>query len=156
MLHFTGVTLPGSNRIEVDLGPAGSDTDIFTSADGGAFWTRPINTKALAGAPVVVRYITGGASTLRGRAEIDYLGIGERHAGNNPKWPATPAGFSNVDPFFTGTYVEPTYDPYWSCTTDPNWDNAACVTDPNDVRARVARGVGMILTPEKHSPTRTH
>lgn len=150
LLHFTGVTLPGSNRIEVVLGPAGSDIDTFTSADGGVFWTRPINTKALAGAPVVVRYITNGAST--GQAQIDYLGVGERHAGYQPPWPAAPAGFSNVDPFFTGAYVEPTYDPYWSCTTNPNWENTACVTDSNDVRARVARSVGMIITPEKTSP----
>ena len=45
MLHFQNVNLPGTNRLEVDLG---YDTDVFTSADGGTFWTRPINVKALA------------------------------------------------------------------------------------------------------------
>jgi hypothetical protein len=132
----------------VDLG---YDTDVFTSADGGAFWTRPINTKSLSGAPVIVRYITNGAST--GQAQIDFLGVGERHAGYQPPWPATPNGFSNCDPFFTDpVYTEPKYDPYWYCTEPPNWENTACVTDPNDVRARVARSVGMILTPELTSP----
>ena len=59
ILHFTGAILPAANRLEVDLG---YDTDIFTSADGTDFWTRPINIYALGG-PVPIRYITNGAAT---------------------------------------------------------------------------------------------
>lgn len=150
MLHFTAVKLPGNNRIEVDLGPAGSDTDTFTSADGTSFWTRPINTKALAAAPVVVRYITNGAST--GQAQIDLLGIGQRHDGTQPPYPDKPNGNSDCDPFFTGPYIEPVYDFYWTCTQNYFWENPACISDQNDVRSRVARSVGMIVTPESNTP----
>ena len=45
ILHFRNVTLPGANRLEVDLG---YDIDVFTSADGGEFWTRPVNVHAFA------------------------------------------------------------------------------------------------------------
>ena len=40
ILHFQNVDLPPGNRLEVDLG---YDTDVFTSADGDQFWTRPVN-----------------------------------------------------------------------------------------------------------------
>jgi hypothetical protein len=136
LLHFTSVSLPGNNRIEVALG---YDTDIFHVVDGISFWTRPINTKKLAGAPVVVRYFTDGATT--GVARIDHLGIGERHAGEQD-----PTSFSNCDPFFTdAVYPEPKYDPFWYCNNPPQWENAACVADPNDIRAKVARSAGMII-----------
>ncbi|KAI9782466.1 MAG: hypothetical protein M1839_004952 [Geoglossum umbratile] len=139
IFHFTEVSLPGNNRIEVDLG---YDTDTFKSASGSQFWTRPINVRALAGAPVVVRYITDGATT--GGARLDKLGIGQRHAGEQD-----PTALSNCDPFIPTTpYVEPKYDPFWYCAEPPNWENVACVTDSADVRARVARSVGMIITPE--------
>ncbi|KAI9868491.1 MAG: hypothetical protein M1813_005935 [Trichoglossum hirsutum] len=139
ILHFTAVSLPGNNRLEVDLG---YDTDIFKAAAGTQFWTRPINVRVLAGAPVTVRYISDGATT--GGARLDKVGVGERHAGKQD-----PTALSNCDPFFTtAQYVEPKYDPFWYCTEPPHWENAACVTDPADVRARVARSVGMIITPE--------
>ena len=51
ILHFTAVSLPASNRLEVDLG---YDTDVFTSADGTDFWTRPVNVYALAGGLVPI------------------------------------------------------------------------------------------------------
>ena len=50
LLHFTGVSLPGNNRLEVDLG---YDTDVFTSTLGTDFWTRPINVP-LTGAQAMV------------------------------------------------------------------------------------------------------
>jgi Trypsin-like peptidase domain len=54
-----------------------------------------------------------------------------------------------VTPFFTDPgYIEPMYDPYWFCKDPPNWENAACITDPGDVRARVSRTVGMIISIE--------
>src|SRR5579872_6227858 len=69
ILHFTGVSLPASNRLEVDLG---YDTDVFTSADGSDFWTRPVNVYALTGGLVPIRYVTNGAAT--GSATLDQYG----------------------------------------------------------------------------------
>jgi hypothetical protein len=55
ILHFTNAVLPANNRLEVDLGYA---TDVFTSADGTDFWTRPVNVSAFTGGNIPIRYIT--------------------------------------------------------------------------------------------------
>ena len=139
ILHFQNVNLPVANRLEVDLG---YDTDVFTSADGASFWTRPVNVYALTGGLVPIRYITTGVA--QGSAQLDRYGRGERHAGENGH-----PSFSNCDPFLgDATYVEPTYDPFWYCSDPPEWENVARVTSPADVRARVARSVGMIVSVE--------
>lgn len=136
ILHFQNVSLPASNRLEVDLG---YDTDVFTSADGSQFWTRPVNIYALAGGLVPIRYITNGA--VNGGVQLDRYGRGERHAGESGH-----PSFSNSDPFLGDlVYAEPTYDPFWYCDEPPNWENAGCVSAP-DIRAQVARSVGMIVT----------
>jgi hypothetical protein len=133
ILHFTGVSLPAGKRLEVDLG---YETDVFTSADGTDFWTRPVNVYAL-GASVPIRYITSGAGT--GVANLDRYGRGERMPGIQD-----PSALSNCDPFLhDATYTEPIYDPFWYCTNPPNWENAACAT--GDIRAIVTPSVGMIL-----------
>jgi hypothetical protein len=135
MLHFQNASLPASNRLEVDLG---YDTDVFTSADGADFWTRPINVYVLPGGLVPIRYITNGAGT--GSVQLDRYGRGEGHAGE----PGHPS-FSNSDPFLKDpAYTEPTYDPFWYCAEPPNWENVACV--PPDLRTQLARSVGMIIT----------
>ncbi len=137
MLHFRNANLPASNRLEVELG---YDVDIFTSADGTDFWTRPVNIRAFADGLVRIRYITNGATT--GSVQLDKYGRGERHAGERD-----PTSLSNCDPFLPDpTYTEPDYDPYWYCTEPPNWENVACVPGAADVRAKVARSVGMIIT----------
>src|SRR5580704_16197989 len=134
ILHFTGVNLPASNRLEVDLG---YDTDVFTSADGADFWTRPVNVYALPGGLVPIRYITNGATT--GIATLGQYGRGERLPGIQD-----PSALSNCDPFLKDpTYTEPIYDPFWYCTNPPNWENATCTT--GDIRATIAPSVGMIL-----------
>lgn len=135
ILHFQNVSLPASNRLEVDLG---YDTDVFTAANGSQFWTRPVNIYALAGGLVPIRYITDGAAN--GIVELDRYGRGERHAGETGH-----PSFSNSDPFLENpSYTEPTYDPFWYCADPPNWENVACV--PADIRTQVARSVGMIVT----------
>ena len=58
ILHFQNVNFPPGNRLEVDLG---YDTDVFTSADGNQFWTRPVNIYALAGGLVPIRYVADGS-----------------------------------------------------------------------------------------------
>ena len=134
MLHFQNVSLPASNRLEIDLGYA---TDVFTSANGAQFWTRPVNVYQ-EGAQVTIRYITNGAAN--GGVQLDRYGRGERHAGIQD-----PTALSNSDPFLgEPVYTEPDYDPFWYCSDPPNWENVECT--PPDVRTQVARGVGMIIS----------
>lgn len=145
MLHFQNVNLPGANRLEVDLG---YDTDVFTSADGGSFWTRPVNVNAFGAGTIPVRYIASGAPA--GSVQIDRYGRGERHEGG----PGHPS-LSNSDPFLPDpVYTEPTYDPFWFCSPPPNWENVHCIPG-GDLRAQVARSVGMIVSvhpPDEYSP----
>ncbi|HNP51917.1 MAG TPA: trypsin-like peptidase domain-containing protein [Nitrosomonas nitrosa] len=136
ILHFQNVNLPPGNRLEVDLG---YDTDVFTSADGNQFWTRPVNIYVLAGGLVPIRYVADGS--LNGSVELDRYGRGERLSGEQD-----PSALSNSDPFQElPVYAEPIYDPFWYCDEQPNWENVACVAAP-DARAIVARSVGMIVT----------
>lgn len=135
ILHFTGASLPASNHLEVDLG---YDTDVFTSADGTDFWTRPINIFALGG-PVPIRYITNGAAT--GGVQLDQYGRGERHAGIQD-----PTALSNCDPFQgDASYTEPKYDPHWFCSALPSWENVDCISPAGDIRNTVAPAVGMVM-----------
>ena len=135
ILHFTGASLPAANRLEVDLG---YDTDTFTSADGTDFWTRPINIYTLGG-PVPIRYITNGAAT--GGIQLDRYGRGERHAGIQD-----PTALSNCDPFQgDASYTEPKYDPFWFCSTPPNWENVGCASPPGDIRNTIEPAIGMVM-----------
>ncbi len=136
LLHFRNAVIPPDNVLEVQLGYG---TDRFTTADGPEFWTRPINPYTLAGGKIRIRYLANGSPT--GGAEIDKYGVGLSLPGE----PGHPS-MSNCDPFLVGsTYPEPTYDPYWFCNDPPRWDDVACVAS-SDVRAQVARSVGMIVT----------
>lgn len=136
ILHFTGASLPASNRLEVDLGYGGPD--VFTSADGTDFWTRPVNIYALGG-QVPIRYITNGAAT--GGVQLDQYGRGERHAGIQD-----PTALSNCDPFQgDASYTEPKYDPFWFCTASPNWENVGCDSPPGDIRNTIEPAVGMVM-----------
>jgi hypothetical protein len=143
ILHFRNASLPANNRLEVDLG---YDTDRFTAADGAEFWTRPVNIHVLPGSLVPIRYITDGASS--GGVRLDKYGRGERHE-EDPDLSANPAfdSFSNCDPFLpSASYVEPDYAKFWLCHTPPGWENVVCVPDGADVRRKVARSVGMIIS----------
>ncbi len=138
MLHFTNLNFKPGDQLQVQLGYR---VDTFTAADGPAFWTRPINVYVFPGG-VQITYVKGGGA--KGSVDLDMFGRGERHD-------AVPSAFhhgnSNCDPFYIDpAYVEPDYDPFWFCTPPPHWDNAAKVTDPADVRAKVMRSVGMIVT----------
>jgi hypothetical protein len=138
MLHFTNLNFKPGDQLQVDLGYG---TDTFTAADGPAFWTRPINIYPTGGA-VTITYIKGGAAN--GSVQLDMFGRGERH---DAVPGAFHAGNSNCDPFYVSpAYVEPNYDAFWFCAQPPHWDNAAVVTNPADVRAKVMPSVGMIYT----------
>ena len=138
MLHFQNLNFQPGDQLQVKLGYA---IDTFTAADGPAFWTRPVNVYAFP-AGVEITYSPAGPPT--GSVQLDQFGRGERHVGQigHPS-------FSNCDPFYQPpAYLEPTYDPFWYCTDPPNWENAICATPATDVRARVARSVGMIVSVE--------
>jgi V8-like Glu-specific endopeptidase len=141
ILHFRNVNFPANNRLEVDLGYG---MDVFTSANGAEFWTRPVDVYATGGS-VDIRYITNGSNA--GGVEFDRYGRGERMHSTDPDH----VSFTNSDPFLNPAvleYEEPglDYDPFWFCAPPPNWENAAMVTDPTDVRFRTAKAVGMIVT----------
>jgi hypothetical protein len=139
VLHFQNVALAAGERLEVDLGYA---TDRFTSTAGGSFWTRPVNVYLVPGGKVPIRFI--GTAGTAGGAQLDRYGRGEQHSGE-----AGHPSVSNCDPFLgSSPYVEPTYDPWWSCVPAPVWENVACVP-AGDIRAEVARSVGMIISAER-------
>lgn len=138
MLHFQNLDFEPGDTLQVNLG---YDIDEFTAADGPAFWTRPINIYAFPGG-VEITYIAAGPAT--GSVQMDRFGRGERMTGQ-----AGHPSFSNCDPFYEPpAYLEPTYDPFWYCVAEPNWENIARVTSATDIRAQVARSVGMIITVE--------
>ncbi|HST59848.1 MAG TPA: trypsin-like peptidase domain-containing protein [Longimicrobium sp.] len=144
ILHFHSASFPGDNRLEVDLGYG---TDVFTADDGPSFWTRPVDPSKFPGG-IPIRYIVDGPND--GSVTFDRYGRGERHSGE----PGHPS-FSNSDPFLpSGSFAEPQYDPYWVCNPpNENWENIRCLADTNDVRRRVARSVGMIVTVHPASAT---
>ncbi|MFT3823304.1 MAG: vWA domain-containing protein [Chitinophagaceae bacterium] len=142
ILHFTGASFPGNNRLEIDLG---YDTDVFTAADGTDFWTRPVNVSALPGAKVTINYIVDGGAG--GGVSLVNYGRGERHEGEG--LPGHEFSYSNSDPFLTnGNYTEPDYDEFWYCNTPPNvppdWENVACLPS-GDIRKTVARSACMFV-----------
>jgi hypothetical protein len=140
MLHFTNLNFKPGDQLQVELGYA---TDTFTAADGPEFWTRPVNVYATGGS-VQITYVKGGAAD--GSVQLDKFGRGERHAAV-PDSSGFHHGTSNCDPFYVDpAYAEPDYDPFWFCAPPPHWDNAAKATNPLDVRNKVMRSVGMIVT----------
>jgi hypothetical protein len=149
ILHFMNVSMPANNRLEVELG---YDTDVFTSADGGSIWTRPINIHTLPGGTIPIRYITDGANS--GGVFADRYGRGQ-------SLPSTDAGFdsiTNCDPFLPGPWVEPIfphvpgatvpkYEPFWICdkSAPPKWDNGRCAPI-GTVQRDMSRSSGMIVS----------
>ncbi len=141
MLHFVNAVLPGNNRVEVDLG---YDTDVFTSAAGSDFWTRPINVRAFGDGKVPVRYIADAASPT-GSVQIDKYGRGERHTGD-----LSATKVSNCDPFLVDDpYVDPDYPKDAFCHDPPQWENVACIEPIDDVRRTTARSAGMMIVVDK-------
>src|SRR5215208_7211796 len=109
VLHFTGANFSAGDRLEVvrDADPdAFHAMDVFTSADGVSFWSRPVS-----GNSVVVRFVDGGDST--GQASIAEYGRAEgiRNGGNTAN-----GGNANGDFFML--------DASWD---DPTFFNAAGV-----------------------------
>lgn len=135
-LHFDSVVLNGNARLEVALG---YDTDVFTSASGSDFWSRPINA---INTPITMR-IVGGT----GSARLLEFGSGEPTETSNP--PGTSTGSrSNPDPFLNSNpYQEPIYETRLKCHPTFEWRNARCSlpTVPDAVRDKVRAATGIIV-----------
>src|SRR5258706_16190514 len=58
ILHFVGVALNPGDRLEVPLG--NGDIDVFTTASGPEFWTRPVK-----GGSVAIRFVDGSSGAGR-------------------------------------------------------------------------------------------
>lgn len=155
VLHFMNVSLPASNRLEVDLGYG---TDVFTAADGGAFWTRPVNIHQLPGSTIPIRYITSGSNS--GEVFLDRYGRGQSLQSVEPGFDS----ITNCDPFLPGPWDEPDfphilgstapkYEPFWICdkTNPPVWANARCAP-VGSVPRDVSRSVGMIVSIHQADP----
>jgi V8-like Glu-specific endopeptidase len=135
ILHFSGVSLNASDRLEVPLG--NGDTDVFTSAAGPDFWTRPIK-----GGTVAIRFVDGGSGA--GKAPLAAYGRGEGIV--NGGQDATAGGNANGDVFLLDTpYVDPPYfNPGGVCPAGArNWENVDCL--PTGVMRDVARSTGMLF-----------
>ena len=78
MLHFVNVQLPGSNRLEVDLGYG---TDVFTASDGTEFLDTTYQYLCLGRWISARKYIRNGGAG--GSIQIDKYGRGE-----SPYWRA--------------------------------------------------------------------
>ena len=148
ILHFMNVSLPGTSRLEVELG---YDKDTFTSADGGSFWTRPVNVGVVGGS-ITIRYIKGGANN--GGATLDRYGRGESLHSVEPGFDS----ITNCNPFMINGWLEPTfpavagstdptYERYWICNklASPKWQNARCAA-PGSIQQMISRSVGMIVS----------
>ena len=141
MLHFTGATLGAGDRVEVvrsgDPDPFHA-LDVFTSAHGPSFWSRPVS-----GNSVVVRFIDGGDGT--GQASITEYGRSEglRLGGAD----FVNGGNANGDVFMLdASWDEPTFhNAAGICPSgaNPSWENVAVL--PAGVMRDTARKVGMIL-----------
>jgi hypothetical protein len=141
ILHFAGVTLGAGQRLEVPLG--NGDTDVFTTASGPDFWTRPVK-----GGTVAIRFVDGGSAA--GTAPLTEYGRGEGIVRNGIDGGAditTAGGNANGDVFMidAGPYVDPAhFTPGGVCPAGArNWANVA--TLPTGVMRNVARSTGMFL-----------
>ena len=138
MLHFTGATLGAGDRVEVvrsgDPDPFHA-FDVFTSAHGPSFWSRPVS-----GNSVVVRFVDGGDGT--GQASITEYGRGEglRLGGAD----FVNGGNANGDVFMLDpSWDEPTFHNAGGiCPSgaNPSWENVAVL--PAGVMRDTARKVG--------------
>src|SRR5687768_6441145 len=140
ILHFAGVTLGPGQRLEVPLG--NGDTDVFTTASGPDFWTRPVK-----GGTVAIRFVDGGAAT--GSAPLTEYGRGEGIVRNGVDGGAdisTTGGNANGDVFMLDTpYVDPPhFNPGGVCPFGArHWTNVAAL--PPGVMRDAARSTGMLI-----------
>jgi hypothetical protein len=134
-LHFTTASLGSGDQIEI---PLGYDTDVFDSAAGSSFWSRPVK-----GTSVDIFFVDGGSGT--GQASVSEFGRGEglKDGGTD----AAAGGIANGDLFMIDSpWVEPTFfNPRGVCPSGagPSWENVAAL--PPGVVRDTARSVGLFI-----------
>lgn len=130
MLHVNGAAMAATDRAEIELG---YDTDVYTAAWGGDFWSRPVRGDG----PVTIRFIRGAGG---GSVTVDQYGRGEAMAGGG-------ATNTNADVFLLASpFVDPTFHyagGVFPPATSPTWENVACL--PDGVMKTTARSVGMYI-----------
>lgn len=145
MLRFQNLQLPGSDRLEVDLGYPDPTyaKDVFQH-DAADAWTRPIDPDM---GPIRITYIgsdPGGGVTL--------AGYGSGEPVTTPPPPAYLAGTTNLDPFLhTDPYVEPDYHDWLICGGTFDWQNAACLA-PGSTEEAVAKATCILIAIHRHGP----
>ena len=135
ILHFTGASLPAANRLEVDLG---YDTDTFTPL------MAPISGRAPSTSiPWVAR--CPSATLLMARLPAAFSSTSTAGESGTPA-SRTPRLFELRTPFQgDASYTEPKYDPFWFCSTPPNWENVGCISPPGDIRNTIEPAIGMVM-----------
>lgn len=143
ILRFQNLELPGSDRLEVDLGypdPAYAK-DVF-GADAAEAWSRPIDP---AGGPIRITYIGSNPS-----GGVTLAGYGSGEPVTTPSPPAYLAGTTNPDVFLhTDPYVEPDYHDWLICGGTFDWQNAACLP-AGSVKADVAEATCILASIHRH------
>ena len=137
MLHFTAAKLSGGSVLELDLGYG---VDRWDASSGGSFWSRPIDSRAMA---VTVGFIgTTGGVTVAEYASSEPTTVGV---------PGTAYGSTtNCDPFLhTNPYQEPVYETRLFCNGAFDWDNARPAATTAGERAAVD-ATGMIVAVHRH------
>lgn len=151
LLHLNAMSLPGTSRVEVELGYS---QDVFTATSGTDVWTRPVDPALGA---VLIRYIGSGTT---GGVTLSEYGSGEPWTTTYPSNPDPNQdqtylnSVTNTDLFLhTDPYVEPTYQTWLRCGGVFDWQNAACAA-AGSVQEQTARAVGMIVSVHHHGTER--
>jgi hypothetical protein len=139
ILHLTNLVLPGTSKVEIELGYG---KDVITSAAGAEAWSRPVDPKP---GPIVVRFV--GAA---GGVTLAEYGSGEPWTTTYPASEAYLNSTTNGDVFLhTDPYEPPTFQTWLECGGAFNWQDAACAAgDP--VKNETAQAVGMIVNYHIH------
>lgn len=138
MLHFSGADLKAGDKIEINYGYS---TDMFTSASGPDFWSRPIK-----GAVAEIIFTDGGTGT--GKANLSEYGRGEGIQNNGGA-----GGNTNADVFLIDSpYVAPGFfNPNGVCLagSTASWENVAKLDTAPELNAglmrNTARSAGMFI-----------
>ncbi|HKQ62502.1 MAG TPA: trypsin-like peptidase domain-containing protein [Candidatus Polarisedimenticolaceae bacterium] len=144
LLHFRSGPSAGDS-VTLDLGNGQSEN--FDSSSGANFWTRPIR-----GDTVSVTYIDGNHDGLGSVTLFEY-GRGEYAEDTTGDLGELDDQTEGSDPYLIqDPFVEPDFRPQGKCnsddTTDPTWDNVACLDDAvpeESIMRDTARSVGIII-----------
>jgi Mg-chelatase subunit ChlD len=138
LLHFTNLSFPAGERVEIDLG---YDIDSIAAGSGADAWTRPVNPQL---GPIRIRYFGAGPT---GGATLAEYGSGEPTQTGTPGDPL--GSLTNVDLFLqTNPYVEPIYETRLRCGVF-DWQNIACAAQ-GSIEEQASRAVCCFVNVHRH------